>query len=41
MKGKRSWSNMVIQAIDWEGIEGMMRKANPIQRIRLLQLLHN
>ena len=38
---RRGWSAQVIQSIEWEGIEAMMRSANPIRRTRLLKMLHN
>ena len=37
---KRKWDNTILQMIEWEGIEGMMKQANPMKRIQLLKMLH-
>ena len=41
LKERRGWTEQVLETIEWEGIEGMMRTANPIRRTRLLKMLHN
>jgi hypothetical protein len=41
MMTRRQWSLPVMHTIEWEGLEGLMRKANPIRRTRLLKMIHN
>ena len=41
MEKRRGWEPKTIDMIEWEGIEGMMRSANPMKRIKLLKMLHN
>ena len=41
MKKRRGWTQQVMETIDWEGINGMLRTANPMRRTRLIQMLHN
>ena len=37
---KRNWDDDILSSIEWEGIGGMMKQANPIKRIQILKLLH-
>ena len=41
MMMKRGWSEEVIRSIEWEGIEGVLRRAHPIRRGRVVKMLHN
>ena len=38
---KRGWNKGTIESIEWEGLEGMLRNAKPIKRIKLVKLLHH
>ena len=38
---QHGWSKMIFEMIEWEGIDGLMKQANPIKRIQLLKMLHN
>ena len=40
IKKKQSLDQSIIESIEWEGIEGMMKQSNPINRIQLLKMLH-
>jgi hypothetical protein len=40
-KMRRGWSEELVSTIDWEGVEGMLRKANPMRRITLIKMMHN
>ena len=40
-KNRRGWTEEVIENIEWEGINGMLRYATPLRRIKLVKMLHH
>ena len=40
-KKLRGWKEADLKNIQWEGINGMLKKATPMRRIKLVKLVHN
>jgi hypothetical protein len=38
---RRGWNRSVAQQINWEGIQGMLRKSPPTKRIKRIKMMHN
>ena len=38
---RRGWKKNEIRNIQWEGVNGMLKKASPMKRIKYVKLLHN
>ena len=38
---KKGWHSRVFSVIDWEALESLLRKASPIKKNRLIQVLHD
>jgi hypothetical protein len=38
---KRGWGRCIAQQINWEGIQGMLKKSTPTKRIQRIKMMHN
>ena len=38
---RRGWDRDIIQTIDWEAVDNLLRKTTPLQKNRLMQMMHN
>ena len=38
---RRNWKEGIIKTIDWEGLNALIKRAGPIQKNRIIQVLHN
>ena len=41
MERRKGWNEATLKSIEWEGIEGMLRKSNAIRRIKLTKMMFN